>query len=39
MISMFRFELSNSKAIFNILNKFETWFLKAEASFFLVLVL
>lgn len=31
---MFRFELSNSKAVFNILNKFETWFLKAEASFF-----
>lgn len=38
-IDMFRFELCNSKAVFNILNKFETWFLKAEASFFLVLVL
>ena len=38
-IDMFRFELSNSKAVFNILNKFETWFLKAEVSFFLVLVL
>ena len=37
-IDMFRFELCNSKAVFNILNKFETWFLKAEASF-LVLVL